>query len=208
VHIYCDESGGVGRGVMTLAALSITDAEAEAILHRFRAVTGVDGEIKGSRVALGERALLFELLEKSHATATVGVALSATRPAPGEDRGDHDVHIYTTLLEDVLGAVIPAMPVCEAVVIDDGRYSDATLADIRARVGKLVGPFGTARLELSHRAAGLQLADIIANTFFTRALPGDRQARMAAIVAPMMASGRLTMRVLMREPERQYQHPK
>lgn len=193
---------------MTLAALSITEAEAEAILHRFRAVTGIESEIKGSRIDLGERALLFELLEKSHAHATVGVALSVTRPAPGEDRGDHDVHIYTTLLEDVLGAVMPDMAVCNAVVIDDGRYSEATLADIRARVGKLVGPFGTARLELSDRAAGLQLADVIANTFFTRALPGDRQGRMAAIVAPMMASGRLSMRVLMREAEGQHEHRK
>jgi hypothetical protein len=207
VHIYCDESGGVGRGVMTLAALSITEMEAEAIIHRFRAVTGISGEIKGSRIDLGERALLFELLEKSHATATVGVALSVTRPAPGEDRGDHDVQIYTALLEDVLGAIIPTMPACNAVVIDDGRYSDATLADIRTRVGKLVGPFGTAQLELSHRAAGLQLADIIANTFFTRALPGDRQGRMSAIATPLMASGRLTMRVLMRQPQREHERP-
>ena len=82
-----------------------------------------------------------------------------------------------------------------------------TLADIRTRVGKLVGPFGTAQLELSHRAAGLQLADIIANTFFTRALPGDRQGRMSAIATPLMASGRLTMRVLMRQPQREHERP-
>lgn len=201
--IYCDESGGVGRNVMTLAGLCIDQAEAEAIVSRFRAVTGLTGELKGSRIDLGERGLLFELLEKSHATAAVGIALSATRPALGMDRGDHDVDVYAALLEDVIGAMLPAAGDCVQVLIDDGRYSADTLALIRSDIGTLVGPCGTAQLELSHRAAGLQLADVIANTFFTRALPGDRQARMAAIVTPMMTAGRLTMRILAGEPHRQ-----
>ena len=34
--IYCDESGGVGRGVMTLAAILIGDEDATSVLHRFR----------------------------------------------------------------------------------------------------------------------------------------------------------------------------
>ena len=34
--IYCDESGGVGRGVMTLAALSIDAEPADNVLARFQ----------------------------------------------------------------------------------------------------------------------------------------------------------------------------
>ena len=185
---------------MTLAGLCIDQAEAEQIITRFRAVTGITSEIKGSRISLGERGLLFELLEKSHATATIGIALSATRPALGMDRGDHDIDIYTALLEDVVGAMLPAAGDCAKVVIDDGRYGADTLAHIRSDIGRLVGPCGSAQLELSHRAAGLQLADVIANSFFTRALPGDRQARMSAIVTPMMEAGRITMRILAGEP--------
>lgn len=191
---------------MTLAGLSIDQAEAEKIIARFRAVTGVAGEVKGSRIDLGERALLFELLEKTAATATVGIALSATRPALGMDRGDHDVDVYAVLLEDVIGSMLPAAGDCVEVLIDDGRYSSDTLALIRSDIGKLVGPCGTARLELSHRAAGLQLADVIANTFFTRALPGDRQARMAAIVTPLMNMGRIKMRILSGQPHGQDEH--
>ncbi len=191
---------------MTLAGLSIDQAEAEKIIARFRAVTGVAGEVKGSRIDLGERALLFELLEKTAATATVGIALSATRPALGMDRGDHDVDVYAALLEDVIGSMLPAAGNCVEVLIDDGRYSSDTLALIRSDIGKLVGPCGIARLELSHRAAGLQLADVIANTFFTRALPGDRQARMAAIVTPLMNMGRIKMRILPGQPHGQDEH--
>lgn len=188
---------------MTLAALRIDEAEAERIIARFRAVTGLEGEIKGSRIDLGERGLLFELLEKSAATATVGIALSATRPALGQDRGDHDVDIYVALLEDVIGSMLPDLAGCAEVIIDDGRYSADTLALVRSDIADLVGPCGTARLEMSHRAAGLQLADVIANTFFTRALPGNRQARMAAIVTPLMNAGRLRMRILPGEPHGQ-----
>lgn len=185
---------------MTLAGLCIDAAEADAIIARFRAVTGITSEIKGSRISLGERGLLFELLEKSRATATIGIALSATRPALGMDRGDHDIDIYAALLEDVVGAMLPAADDCAKVVIDDGRYGAETLAHIRSDIGDLVGPCGSAKLELSHRAAGLQLADVMANSFLTRALPGDRQARMSAIVTPMMGAGRITMRILAGPP--------
>jgi hypothetical protein len=194
--IYCDESGGVGRGVMTLAAVDISAEEADAIISRFRAVTGYLGELKGSRIDLAERSLLYELLKDSTAKTTVGIAISAVKPDPGEDRGDHDVAVYAALLNDVVSAMLPEIPGCDSVIIDDGRYSADILADVRDDIGKLVGPCGTAQLELSHRLAGLQIADVIANSFFNRALVNDRQGRMAAIVAPLLESKQIIMRVL------------
>jgi hypothetical protein len=194
--IYCDESGGVGRGVMTLAAVDITAEEAGAILARFRAVTGYLGELKGSRIDLAERSLLFELFKDSSGTATVGIAISALAPDPGGDLGDHDISIYAALLNDVVGAMLPEVLSCDSVIIDDGRYGIDTLSKVRDDIGRLVGPCGTAQLELSHRLAGLQIADVIANSFFNRALVNDRQGRMAAITAPALESGQIKMRVL------------
>ena len=100
--IYCDESGGVGRGVMTLAALLIEADAADAVLATFRIANGLVGELKGSRLDLTERALLFKLLGQAKWAATVGVAISALKPEPGEDRGDHDIAIYAALLNDVI----------------------------------------------------------------------------------------------------------
>jgi Protein of unknown function (DUF3800) len=194
--IYCDESGGVGRGVMTLAGVDIDAAEANVILARFREVTGYLGELKGSRIDFAERALLFEMLKSSKAVIQVGIAISALKPDGDEDRGDHDIHIYAALLEDVVGAMLPEMPTCDSVIIDDGRYGAEMLAKIRTDIAKLVGPCGTAQLELSHRLAGLQIADVVANIFFNRALVNERQGRMAAIVAPLLESGQIKMRVL------------
>ncbi len=196
--IYCDESGGVGRGVMTLAALSIEPGAAETVLNRFREVTGLQSELKGSRIDLAERALLFEILKPTDWSATIGIAISALAPEQGTDRGDHDIAIYAALLEDVIGAVLPASGSCASVVIDDGRYGPETLALIRNDIAKVIGPCGSAQLELSHRLPGLQIADVIANTFFNRALVTERQARMAAIVAPFLESGKIRLRLLSR----------
>jgi Protein of unknown function (DUF3800) len=194
--IYCDESGGIGRGVMTLAAVKIDDGEADEILDRFREATGYKGEVKGSRIDLGERALLFELLESTQAKAVVGIAISALRPNAQTDRGNHDAKIYAALLEDGVSSMLPDYPGCDGVIIDDGRYSPELLASIRADIATLVGPFAPTRLELSHRLSGLQIADVIANSFFNRALVNDRQARIAAILEPLLESGRIIMRIL------------
>ena len=194
--IYCDESGGVGRGVMTLAAVDIAVDAADALLTSFRAATGYLGELKGSRIDLVWRGLFFDLFTASDASATVGIAISALKPDPNEDRGDHDIATYAALLNDVVGAMLPGVASCESVIIDDGRYGPETLSKVRDDIGRLVGPCGTAQLELSHRLAGLQIADVIANSFFNRALVNDRQGRMAAVVAPLLENGRIKMRVL------------
>jgi hypothetical protein len=194
--IFCDESGGVGRGVMTLAAVDMDSESADALLARFRTVTGYLGELKGSRIDLAERALLFELLVDSGAQATVGIAISALVTQPDTDRGTHDAKIYAALLDDVVSAILPDGPTCESVIIDDGRYDPDMLGKIRADIAKLVGPCGTTQLELSHRLAGLQIADVIANSFFNRAMGNERQRYFAAIVAPLLESGQIKLRVL------------
>ncbi len=206
--IYCDESGGVGRGVMTLAALSISADAADNILSRFREVTGLKGELKGSRIDLTERALVFELLEPGDWHATVGIAISALTPQPGGDRGDHDIAIYSALLDDVIGSMVEARPDCTNVIIDDGRYGIETLKLVRNAVGRLIGPLGTASLAVSHAFAGLQLADVIANSFFNRALVTSRQARMAAIVGPFLESGKIRLRLLSGDAEGDNEHHK
>ena len=194
--IYCDESGGVGRGVMTFAGVLMDDDEAEALLQRYRDVIGLKSELKGSRIDLAERAFLFELLKQSGARATVGIAISALKPEPGGDRGQHDIEIYTQLVNDVIGAMLPQTGGCGDVILDDGRYGERTLEMIRSDIADEVGSWGKVRLEHSHKLAGLQIADIIANTFFNRSLVTGRQARLAATVRPLLDSGQIDLRVL------------
>ncbi|WP_373476449.1 hypothetical protein [Sphingorhabdus sp.] len=105
------------------------------------------------------------------------------------------------LLEDVVGAMVPASDDCISVFMDDGRYGPETLSLVRKDIAAIVGPCGQAQLELSHRLPGLQIADVLANTFFNRAMVTERQARMAAIVAPYLESGQIKLRLLLGDAE-------
>jgi Protein of unknown function (DUF3800) len=198
MNIYCDESGGVGRGVMTLAAIAIDETDAEAVMGRFRAATGLVGELKGSRIDLIERALLFDLLADVPFHAAVSIAISVVTPEMGEDRGDHDIAVYLALLEDAITRLLPGSGGCAQIFIDDGRYGPNIQASVRAQISAMLGPFGEAQLQLSHMVTGIQFADVIANSFFNRALVSDRQARIAAIVAPLLETGRISMNVIAR----------
>ncbi len=194
--IYCDESGGVSRGVMTLAALFIEEDRAESILSRFREVTGLRGELKGSRIDLAERALTIELLEKSDAKAVISIALSATTTKKGENRGAHDIAVYASLMDDAVAALLPATKGCSSVVMDDGRYGDKVLEYVRREIAEIAGPWNTSQLIESDKLAGLQLADVLANSFYNRARVSGKQARIAAMLQPMLDDSRIEMRIL------------
>lgn len=194
--IYCDESGGIGRGVMTLAAVLIDETEADGILLQYRNLTGLTGELKGSRIDLNDRAMFFELLAASAAKTEVGIAISVLKPEPGEDRGTHDIDIYAQLMNDTVGKLLPGGGACTSVVMDTGRYGDEILGKIRSEIAALIGPWNGAHMVESHRMAGLQIADVIANTFFNRALVTERQGRMAAIVQPFLDSGQIILKLL------------
>jgi hypothetical protein len=199
--IYCDESGGVGRGVMTLAAVSIDEAVAENLLLEYRAQTGLISELKGSRIELPERALLIDLLTATSAQIAVSIAISALKPEKGEDRGQHDIEIYTQLMNDAVGSLISGSGECTAVIMDAGRYDDKILGAVRRDIAELIGPWNVAQMAESHRMAGLQIADVIANSFFNHAFVSDVQYEMAALVQPMLDSGQIEMRQLSGDPD-------
>ncbi len=181
---------------MTLAALSISAEDADSVLLKFRGLTRLRGELKGSRIDLEERATLLNLLGQTQFKAAISVAISAIKPDPGEDRGDHDIEVYGALLNDAIGQLLPNSGGCAQVVIDDGRYGPKTLALVREDIAEMVGPFGAVGLAVSHSLAGLQLADVIANSFFNRALVTERQAAFAGLLTPFMDDGRMALHVI------------
>ncbi len=196
MQIWCDESGGVGRGLMTLAAVAMDADTADAMIARFRADCAIAGEVKGSRIDLKQRSHFLDLFIAAKARAVVGIATRVLIPDQDTDRGNHDLAIYTKLLDDSVAELLLESGGCAQVVIDDGRYAPPVLADVRQEVAALIGPCGSARLEDSHRASGLQIADVIANSFFNRAIPNQRQSRFAAQLAPLLESGQIRMKVL------------
>src|SRR3546814_12043319 len=105
--IYCDESGGLNAGAMTFAAVMLTPEVAAAIHARFRAVTGLRGELKGSRISLTARAYLLELFARAGGRAWVAVAEGAQL---GQGKGGvppTDLDLYAPLLDSARAPCLP-----------------------------------------------------------------------------------------------------
>lgn len=186
MNIWCDESGGLSAGAMTFAAVAIAPDAAEALVTRFKAVTGLSGELKGSRISLVERALVLEMLDRYDGRAVV---TEAKRPALPD--GIIDLQLYVALLEQTVSALLPESGGCAQVVIDDGRYDQTRMAGVRADVAALLGPCGTAKTADSKRSPGVQIADVIANCVFNLAIGSVRARRIDTILAPFLKEGRI-----------------
>lgn len=187
--IYCDESGGFNAGAMTFAAVMLTPETAAAIHARFRAVTGLRGELKGSRISLTERAYLLELFDRAGGRAWVAVARRSELEARADGTPPTDLAVYAALLDLAIASWLPETGgVCTDVVIDDGRYDPAILERVRATVQKGLAGWGKASLADSRRSEGVQIADVIANSLFNIEAESPRAARIETIVAPMLAS--------------------
>lgn len=169
---------------MAMAAIAISPADAGAVLARFRAVTGLRGELKGSRITTTERALFFEILAQRDVHGWVAVA-DGPRLTAAKAAGTSDLELYSDLLERTVAAFIPTSGgACADIVIDEGRYDPAILSRVRSDVQAALGQWGSASLADSRRCAGVQIADVVANSVFNIAAASPRTARINAIVAP------------------------
>jgi hypothetical protein len=195
--IYCDESGGLNAGAVTFAAVMLTPETASQIHDRFRSVTGLRGELKGSRISLIERAYLMEIFDRAGGRAWVAVARKAAfsdqRPLDGNGqpigKSQTDLAVYTALLNLAVGSWLPETGgVCTDVVIDEGRYDPVILAGVQAEIQSGLGQWGRASMTDSRRSGGVQLADVIANSLYNIAAGSERSPRIQRILDPMLAS--------------------
>ncbi len=187
--IYCDESGGLNADAMTFSAVMLTPKAAADIHARFRSVTGLRGELKGSRISVIERAYLLELFDRAGGRAWVAVA---ERDKLSQNAGGtlpSDLALYTALLNLAIGRWLPETGgVCTDVVIDEGRYDPTILAHVREEIQAGLGGWGRASLADSKRSDGVQIADVIANSLFNITVGSQRAYRIQRILDPMLES--------------------
>jgi hypothetical protein len=189
--IYCDESGGVGAGVMTMAAVSLEADAADLLLARMRDVAGIRGELKGSRIDVAERAFCIEMLMRLGGRAVVATAdMGRLRGAHGGTLPE-DIDIYAALLDRTLSEWIIVSGGCITVEIDDGRYDPRLNGLLRAEVQESLGQWGSATLADSRRSAGVQIADVLANSHYQIGINTPKARRIETLLAPFVADGRI-----------------
>jgi hypothetical protein len=201
VTIYCDESGGLNAGAMTFAAVMLTPQIAADIHARFRSVTGLRGELKGSRISVVERAYLLELFDRAGGRAWVAVAKRGTIGGKPGGSVPSDLSVYAALLNLAIGRWLPETGgVCTDVVIDDGRYHPAILSRVRDTIQAGLAGWGRASLADSRRSDGVQIADVIANSLFNVKVGSPRAHRIDTILEPMLTSRAIRIAELTKLP--------
>ena len=199
--IYCDESGGLNTGAMTFAAVMLSPDAAATIHARFRSVTGLRGELKGSRISLTERAYLLELFDRAGGRAWVAVAKRERLAPPADGKPPSDLALYTALLDLAVSSWLPETGgVCTDVVIDDGRYDPVILAGVRESIQAGLAGWGQASLADSRRSDGVQIADVVANSLFNVEIGSPRAHRIGVILEPLLASRAVRIAELTRFP--------
>jgi hypothetical protein len=189
VTIYCDESGGLNADAMTFSAVMLTPKAAADIHARFRSVTGLRGELKGSRISVVERAYLLELFDRAGGRAWVAVAERDKLSRNSGGTLPSDLALYTALLNLAVGRWLPETGgVCTDVVIDEGRYDPTILDHVREEIQAGLGGWGRASLADSKRSDGVQIADVIANSLFNITVGSQRAYRIQRILDPMLES--------------------
>ncbi len=187
--IYCDESGGLNAGAMTFSAVMLTPDAAAHIHARFRAVTGLRGELKGSRISLVERAYLLELFDRAGGRSWVAVAKRDKLAPRADGTPPSDLALYGALLDLAVSRWLPETGgVCTDVVIDDGRYDPVILGHVRETIQAGLAGWGRASLADSRRSDGVQIADVIANSLFNIEVSSPRAHRIGVILQPLLAS--------------------
>ncbi len=183
--IYCDESGGTGAGVVLMASLSMSDDAAHAAMSRVRQVLGLRGELKGSRISMAERAFVVELL------CAAGVEAYIVESYFTDNADRNDIARYAAVLEQVTDHWALRSGGCVTLVVDDGRYDARINAALRADVQSALGQWGKVALADSRRSAGVQFADVLANSHFHVAIGSSNAKRVEALLDPFWRSGQI-----------------
>ncbi|WP_264605180.1 DUF3800 domain-containing protein [Sphingobium sp. B11D3D] len=203
--IYIDESGSLPAGAMIMAGVEIEADAADRLLARFRAVVGLRGELKGSRIGLVERAFFFELLDRFDARAKICIIRADPQDA---GRRPEDLDVYVALLTQLVDEWRPdAEEDCLQVFIDAGRYDTLVLESVRQDIAKRLARCGSAQMIDSRRSAGVQIADVVANSFYNIAIRSGRSGRIETIVEPFLTGGVLQTSDLRHRPGPRAPHP-
>lgn len=174
---------------MCFAAIALPPESAVALLDRYRDVTGLRGELKGSRIGLVERALFFEIFHRFQGRAWVSVVRRDKLEGAG-GKLPEDVMVYQRLLETILDRWRQDMEstgeAAQDIIIDAGRYDAELLQSLQRDLQQHLGSWAHISVADSRRSAGIQIADVVANSIYNLATASNRSARIRHILAPFI----------------------
>lgn len=203
MQIFCDESGGTdpANDLFLAAAVAISSNGATRLLKSFRKATGwKGGEVKGHRLTPEQRRVFFDLLTRQEDLGSVVVSCSRRMPVGGwAMEALSELELYGYLLREACVGLVPATSRHVTITPDGGRYKKSDLHRIALHLATEVQQRSPAApvavsFEDSAAIAGLQVADVVANTAFQAQAVAANAELAEALLTPLRVKGRLIMR--------------
>ena len=199
LHVFLDESGGTSPAddIFLVAAVAIAPGDAVRLVKSFRKATRAVGELHGHQLDTRQRAIFLGLLARE--TASVVVACRRRDPLGGWAMSAlPEADLYGHLLAEAC-AGLPGYGGTDqlAVTPDGGRYPRARLDRVRAALAVSLAAHHAGPVDVDFRdsaaIAGLQVADILANSAFQMI---GRAGAAGELLAPLIDAGRLRIQPL------------
>jgi hypothetical protein len=200
LQIFCDESGGAGPSneLFLVAAVALPTSEAVRLMKSFHKAAKWRGEeVKGYGMAFKPRKIFFDLLTRQVGLESIVVTCSRCDLVGGWAMSTlAEVDLYGHLLHEACLALPKPDGGFLTVTPDGGRYKKAEYNAISATLENAIAQRSPIRVSVgfedSAKLAGLQIADVVANSVF-QAL-GDPTGPTAELLQPLMESARLVTR--------------
>lgn len=189
MHIYSDESGGTDAACaeFLVSAVHMAPGIAAKLMRQFRkkARPRVSDEIKGHQLTPEQRSLFFRLLSEQVSSVTVVVA-GRSQPIGGwAMRNLTEADLWIEML--IEAARTFASIGAEGMTVDRGRHNREQLRRVLDLAEQRLRPEFGAHFRIhaagSESAAGLQVADIVANTAYHRNSVAPNATLARALIA-------------------------
>lgn len=198
MQIFYDESGGTDpvNTLFLVAAVRIDGVAATRLIKSFRKASGVVGEVKGFRLSMPERRLFFGLLSRIDGLAAA-VVCDRRDPVGGWAMGAlPETQVYEHLLNGAC-CLLPPVSGPTTVAVDGGRYKRAIYGELLSRLPSAIGAHHEGRASVvfanSAASAGIQVADVVANTLFHALGTDEGVGEVRALLGKPIAEGRLSI---------------
>ena len=212
MHIFSDESGGTKRfdTYFIVPAVLIEPRVAKQVMKEFRRKTRLKGEIKGSLLSPNQRQKFFDIFDQRGENVTGATICDRSTPIGRWAMANLEEYVLRSkmvvqsctllrLVERVQRHGALRNPI--RMIQDGGRYKKARLARARAQITqkwerRFPGMSFTHQYGDSEDFDGLQIVDIIGNTFY-RWRSGSPDAELAkSLIEAQVASGSMRIEPL------------
>ncbi|WP_225040687.1 DUF3800 domain-containing protein (plasmid) [Rhizobium sp. T1470] len=174
--MFCDESGGFGGNEHSflVSAVRISDHDAGRLMKRLRKTFKAPNEIKGNSLTEKQRVTFFDMLSEIDQVAAVVTCQKTSALGAIVSKSHREHEIFEDMLVEACDHLVDFNAPVLRIVADGGRYKRPVHDKLAINAaGRLTrdGVMANVDFARSEEIAGIQVADIIANTVY-KALTG------------------------------------